>query len=282
LGRRHHHHRPDRVADQSGSTKQLARQRAQSPAMHELMEVHQDQDTAVVEHPRATRGLVEHGGGEKRIACREAMAIGITAQIAGCKQQVWTMRRSDLPMLGEGASTAQRPLDALNFFLADVRDGLGPYLAIYLLTVERWDEASIGVVMSIATLAGLLAQTPAGALVDAARPKRTLVVIAALLVTCVSLSLPWLPTFWWVAASQATAHAAAAIFTPAIAAITLGVVGHAAFAGRIGRNESFNHAGNAFAAAAAGICAYVWGSVVVFWQPAESDACWRQGGCLRT
>ncbi|RMN18628.1 Major facilitator transporter, partial [Pseudomonas cannabina] len=41
-------------------------------------------------------------------------------------------------------------LDSLNFFLADVRDGLGPYLAIYLLAVHKWDPASIGVVMTIA------------------------------------------------------------------------------------------------------------------------------------
>jgi len=68
----------------------------------------------------------------------------------------------------------------MRFFLADVRDGLGPYLAIYLLTVQRWDEASIGLVMSVATLAGLLAQTPAGALVDATRAKRAIVASAAL------------------------------------------------------------------------------------------------------
>lgn len=48
-----------------------------------------------------------------------------------------------------GSTRANRALDAANFFLADVRDGLGPYLAIYLLTVQNWDEASIGVVMSI-------------------------------------------------------------------------------------------------------------------------------------
>jgi MFS family permease len=174
------------------------------------------------------------------------------------------MKRSDLQMLAESASEIRRPLDALNFFLADVRDGLGPYLAIYLLTVQRWDEASIGLVMSIATIAGLLAQAPAGALVDVTRAKRAVVIVSALLVTCASLSLPWLPTFWPVAFSQATAHVAAAVFAPAIVAITLGAVGHKAFAGRIGRNESFNHAGNAFAAAAAGIAAYIWGPVVVF------------------
>src|SRR5216683_6373981 len=83
-------------------------------------------------------------------------------------------------------STARQgkvPLDWLNFFLADVRDGLGPYLAIYLLTVQKWDEASIGVVMSIAAAAGILAQTPAGALIDATRAKRAVVASAALAVT---------------------------------------------------------------------------------------------------
>ena len=169
-----------------------------------------------------------------------------------------------MPTRPDVAAQVRRPLDALNSFLADVRDGLGPYLAIYLLTVQRWDEASIGVVMSIATLAGLLAQTPAGALVDATRAKRALVAGAALVVTIASLVLPWVPSFWPVALSQATAHAAAAILAPAIAAITLGTVGHAAFSHRIGRNESFNHAGNAFAAAAAGISAFIWGPVVVF------------------
>jgi hypothetical protein len=82
---------------------------------------------------------------------------------------------------------ANRALDAANFFLADVRDGLGPYLAIYLLTMQKWDEASIGIVMSIATAAGILAQTPAGAFIDATRAKRIAVAVAALLVTAASL-----------------------------------------------------------------------------------------------
>src|SRR5258706_14112806 len=86
-------------------------------------------------------------------------------------------------------------LDASNFFLADVRDGLGPYLAIYLLTEQKWDEARIGMVMSIATIAGIVAQTPAGALVDATKAKRFVMVAAALLVTTASLSLPLFPSF---------------------------------------------------------------------------------------
>jgi len=159
----------------------------------------------------------------------------------------------------------ERALDALNFFLADVRDGLGPYLAIYLLTEQKWDEASIGIVMSVAALAGIIAQTPAGALIDRSTAKRGLMVTAAILVTLSCVALPMIHRFELVAATQAIAAAAGAIFAPAIAAVTLGIVGPRAFARRTGRNEAFNHAGNAVAAAIAGITAYAFGPVVVFW-----------------
>jgi MFS family permease len=157
------------------------------------------------------------------------------------------------------------PLDALNFFLADVRDGLGPYLAIYLLTEQKWDQASIGVVMSVAALAGIFAQTPAGALIDRSTAKRGLMIAAAIMVTLACLALPFIGRFEWVAATQAIAGAAGAIFPPAVAAVTLGIVGPKAFASRIGRNEAFNHAGNAVAATLAGISAYFFGPIVVFW-----------------
>jgi predicted MFS family arabinose efflux permease len=160
---------------------------------------------------------------------------------------------------------AGHALDAANFFLADVRDGLGPYLAIYLLTEQKWDEASIGVVMSIATIAGIVAQTPAGALVDATKAKRLVMVLAAIVVTVASLLLPLMASFWPVALSQGIAHAAGVIFPPAIAAVSLGVVGHRAFTRRIGRNETFNHAGNAAAAAIAGAAAYALGPSAVFY-----------------
>ena len=159
----------------------------------------------------------------------------------------------------------ERPLDALNFFLADVRDGLGPYLAIYLLTEQKWDQASIGVVMSVAALAGIFAQTPAGAFIDKTRAKRAAVIIAAIVVTIGSIVLPLYPGFIFVATTQALTGIAAAVFAPAMAAITLGVVGPKAFARRIGRNEAFNHAGNAVAATLAGISAYFFGPIVVFW-----------------
>jgi MFS family permease len=160
---------------------------------------------------------------------------------------------------------ASRALDAANFFLADIRQGLGPYLAVYLLTEQHWDEAHIGVVMSIATIAGIAAQTPAGALVDATRKKRLVMIAAAAIVTLASLVLPLVPRFWPVAISQGVANAAEVVFAPALAAVSLGIVGHHAFTARIGRNESFNHAGNAAAAVIAGVAAYWFGPQVVFY-----------------
>ena len=162
-----------------------------------------------------------------------------------------------------------RGLDALNFFLADVRDGLGPYLAIYLLAVRGpeagWNPATIGFVMTLAGITGLVAQTPAGALIDRSRQKRGIVIAAALAVTLSCLVLPFINDFYAVAATQSLAALAGAVFPPALAGITLGVVGPRAFARRIGRNEAFNHAGNAASAALAAGTAIAFGPVVVFW-----------------
>jgi sugar phosphate permease len=78
-------------------------------------------------------------------------------------------------------------LDWLNFFLADVQSGLGPFLAVYLPTSQQWHDASIGIVMTTAGIATLLAQTPAGALIDATRWKRAMVIGAVALIGVVRL-----------------------------------------------------------------------------------------------
>src|SRR3954467_11500929 len=96
----------------------------------------------------------------------------------------------------QASTRALRGLDALNFFLADVRDGLGPYLAIYLIAVrgpdQGWNEATTGLVMTIAGILGLVAQTPAGALIDATNHKRAIVIGGAIAVTASCLILPFI------------------------------------------------------------------------------------------
>jgi MFS family permease len=162
----------------------------------------------------------------------------------------------------------RRALDGLNFCLADVRDGLGPFLAIYLLSVQHWDEARIGMVMSVAGIAGLLARTPMGAWVDATEHKRTLVIGAALVVAAACILMPLVPNFAWLVGWQTVVGVADSVFPPAIAAITLGLAGPRAFAAHTGRNEAFNHAGNAAAAILAGAVGYMIGPIAVFWEVA--------------
>jgi MFS family permease len=158
-----------------------------------------------------------------------------------------------------------RALDSLNFFLADVRAGVGPFLATYLLASLHWNPAQIGVVMSLMGIASLLAETPCGALVDAVKEKRLLIVAAALAVgvSCVCMTI--FPNFYVISAAQILNGVASAIFPPAIAAITLGIVAQDGFATRIGRNEVFNHAGNVAAASLAGIVGYILGQQWIFY-----------------
>ena len=87
-------------------------------------------------------------------------------------------------------------LDYSNLFLADVRDGVGPYLAIYLKASQHWHPASIGVALSASTIATVIAQTPVGGLVDKLRQKRMLIVLAAGFVSigCIGIALwPTMP-----------------------------------------------------------------------------------------
>jgi predicted MFS family arabinose efflux permease len=157
-----------------------------------------------------------------------------------------------------------RALDAANFFLADVRDGLGPYLAIYLLTTLHWDVQNIGIAMSVMGIATVVTQTPAGALVDRTRKKRLFSVVASLLIATAALLTILFPTYGIILGGQAAMGVAAAWFTPAIAAITLGIVGPKALDGRVGRNETFNHGGNVFAALMAGLIGYYVSSAGIF------------------
>ena len=128
-----------------------------------------------------------------------------------------------------------------------------------------WNEATVGSVITIAGVVGLLSQTPAGILIDRVQNRRAIIVVAALAVTVSSLVLPFVSGFALIAISQSVASLAGAVFAPAIAAVTLGLMGPRLFAPRIGRNEAFNHAGNATAAGVAALLAWSLGPVVVFW-----------------
>jgi MFS family permease len=154
-------------------------------------------------------------------------------------------------------------LNALNFFMADVRDGLGPFLGVFLQG-KGWSPAEIGLVMTIGGLAGMLATAPLGALVDATKTKRTMLVAAAVIIIAAAIVNYFAGHVAVTALAQAASGVAAAAVAPAIAGITLGLVGQAGFPHQLGRNEAFNHAGNATAACLSGVLGYLFGIGAVF------------------
>jgi MFS family permease len=142
-------------------------------------------------------------------------------------------------------------LNALNFFMADVAGGLGPFLGVFL-QARHWSPAEIGAVMTIGGIAGMAVTTPLGALVDRTRAKRAIVVAAAIAITLASIAILLRTGFVVVAGAQVVNGIAGAAVGPAIAAITLGLVHQRGYPHQLGRNGAFNHSGNVAAAALAG------------------------------
>jgi len=147
-------------------------------------------------------------------------------------------------------------LDAVNFLMADVHTGIGPFLAIYLTTSLHWNPRDIGVALSAAGIAGLIAQTPVGAFVDGLRYKREALALGTALLGIGALTIVFFHSFAEILAAQITMGVVGTFFPPAMAGMTLGIVGWRGLDLRIGRNETFNHAGNVFAAIIAGLLGY--------------------------
>ena len=80
------------------------------------------------------------------------------------------------------SSRSLRGIDALSFLMADVRDGLGPFLSVFLKGNQNWPSGQIGIVMAASGVAAAIAQVPAGLLVDSVRAKRLILAAAALCV----------------------------------------------------------------------------------------------------
>ena len=156
-----------------------------------------------------------------------------------------------------------RGLDWFIFFLADVQTGFGPFIAVYL-TTQKWTQVEIGLVLSIGGMIGLIGQMPGGAIVDAARSERLVAGLAVATIGFSALGYAAWPIFPVVVAA-ATLHAAAScVLGPAIAAISLGLVGPLAIGERLGRNARFASLGNGVAAAVMGTCGYLLSSRSVF------------------
>jgi MFS family permease len=168
-------------------------------------------------------------------------------------------------MNGKGqTSRSRRALQSLNFFMADMQAGVGPFLGVFLLA-HGWTSGWIGSVMSVGGVAGVLMTAPAGAWVDSSHHKRWLVAVPGVCTLFASAVVLLSQSFWPVALSQVATAIAGAAIGPAVVGITLGMFRQSGFNRQNGINQAYNHAGNAVGAGLSGLLGWKFGLPAVFW-----------------
>jgi MFS family permease len=160
-----------------------------------------------------------------------------------------------------------RGLDWLNFFLAGVLTGFGPFVALYLAG-EGWRQAEIGFILTASGLVGLLIQVPSGELLDAVRSKRSLVALGILIVASAAVILGIWPRFTPALIAEMLLGVTGGLIGPAVAAISLGLVGNEGLPERLGRNQRFAAIGGFVAAGLMGLLGYLFSNRTIFFASA--------------
>src|ERR1700730_3327362 len=166
---------------------------------------------------------------------------------------------------------SQRGLDGFVFFAADVQTGFGAFVAVYL-TTQKWTQVDIGLILAIGSLVGLASHIPGGAIVDAARSTRRAAALAIIAIGASAFAIATWPIFAMVLASRLVHAIASTVLGPAIAAISLSLVGRDAIAQRLGRNASLASIGSGLAPPEWGACGYYLSSRAVFFVAAAMVA----------
>jgi MFS family permease len=156
-----------------------------------------------------------------------------------------------------------RGLDWLNFFVANFQTGFGPFISVYLTGVG-WTQGAIGAALSAGTVAGMVSQVPGGILVDAIRSKRAAAAAATVAIMASALAIALWPALLPIALAEILHAFASSVLGPAIAALSLALVGHGGLGERLGRNTRYLAIGNAFAAGLMGAFGYYVGERAVF------------------
>jgi MFS family permease len=127
-----------------------------------------------------------------------------------------------------------------------------------------WFYSVIGLVLTAGGLVALACQIPSDALIDEVRAHRLIGGVAIAAICASALSLALRPTFPIVVACRILHAGASALLGPVIAAISLGLVGHAALGERLGRNARYASIGSGLAAAGMGAFGQLFSSQAVF------------------
>jgi MFS family permease len=179
-------------------------------------------------------------------------------------REAFTRHRKTKSSLETVASVqSRRGLDWTNFFIADVQQGFGAFVAFYLANL-KWSPETIGLALTIGRITSAAVLIPGGALTDAVRPKRALVAIGIIMIAASGLILGLHPSFVGVMSAQVLYGLTAGLIGPAIGAISLGIVGRRAMSSRVGRNQRFDAAGNALTAGLMGVLGNYAGKGTIF------------------
>lgn len=147
------------------------------------------------------------------------------------------------------------PLNWLNFFAADVSEGVGPFLAVYLASNLHWKPGQIGIAVGAMSFAMVFAQSPAGYIVDKIQTKRTAIIIASLALGITATFVPFFSNFPFIIISQVIIGIAASFYVPTLVALASVLSPKGKFDRTISKNQSYNHAGNVAAAIFIGVVA---------------------------
>ena len=159
---------------------------------------------------------------------------------------------------------ATRPLEALNFFMADMQAGIGPFLGVFLQQ-RGWATGAIGTVMTAGGVAGMIATAPAGAFIDHTTRKRLVVIVTGICTVAASFLILFSQSGIVVVTSQIATAIAGAAIGPAVTGMTLGIVRQAGFNAQNGRNQAWNHAGNMVGAGLSGWLGWTFGMPAIFY-----------------
>jgi MFS family permease len=154
-------------------------------------------------------------------------------------------------------------LDWFNFFLAGVLTGFGPFVALYLAG-QGWRQGEIGFILTANALFGLLIQVPGGELLDAVQSKRGLVAVGVMTTACSALIFALWPSFVPALIAEMLVGVAGGILGPAVAAISLGLVGNDGLSERLGLNQRFAAIGGFSTAALMGLLGYLFSNRAIF------------------
>jgi MFS family permease len=193
----------------------------------------------------------------------KSISKSLVAALAPLPRVLGRYREARKSLRGSISRQSRQGLDWMNFFLADVQTAFGAFVAFYLADLG-WSKGQVGLALTVGTLAGVISQIPGGALADALRWKRALAAIGIGMICVSALILALMPSFALVFFAEILHGLTAGIVTPAIAAISLGLVGRRAMSLRTGRNYRFDAAGNALTAGLMGLAGQYFAKSAIF------------------